>query len=85
MLQGVEPWGRGVIAYSLGNFLFLGLNERELAQRSGVLSFVVHKGAVRGFSFVPAVSGNERTTLDPSAAKASAYFFSLCQSLASDN
>ncbi len=85
VLQGIEPWGRGVIAYSLGNFLFLGLNEDPPAQKSGIFSFVVYKGAVRGFSFAPVVAGNDKTRLDPAVSKATAYFFSLCQALASEN
>ncbi len=86
VLQGMESHDGATIAYSLGNFVFIGLDEDPPAQRSGVFSFLLYDGKVRGWNFTPAHAGNEKTNLVPQehASAATAYFMSLVQALASD-
>jgi poly-gamma-glutamate capsule biosynthesis protein CapA/YwtB (metallophosphatase superfamily) len=50
VLQGIERYGRGVIAYSLGNFIFGG-NDRD-SYSTGVFEIRLGSGGVR-YAFVP--------------------------------
>ncbi len=50
VLQGIERYGRGVIAYSLGNFVFGG-NDRD-TYNTGMLEIRLGTGAA-GYSFIP--------------------------------
>jgi poly-gamma-glutamate capsule biosynthesis protein CapA/YwtB (metallophosphatase superfamily) len=81
VLQGMESYKGSTIAYSLGNFIFIGLNEEPPAQRSGIFSFVIDGGVVRGYNFIPVTAGNERTMLDPGIKAAEAYFMGLVKGL----
>ncbi len=81
VLQGMESYKGSTIAYSLGNFIFIGLNEDPPAQRSGIFSFVIDGGVVRGYNVVPVRAGNERTMLDPGINAAESYFMGLVKGL----
>ena len=50
VLQGIERYGRGVIAYSLGNFIFGG-NERD-TYATGVFEIRLGPGGVK-YAFIP--------------------------------
>lgn len=51
VVQGVERWGRGVIAYSLGNFCFPAGGDE--ARRSFVLRVELERGGVRHHDLLP--------------------------------
>jgi poly-gamma-glutamate synthesis protein (capsule biosynthesis protein) len=53
VLQGAEAYGGGLIAYSLGNFLFTGEKEPEEALESAMLRILVYQGRIRGIGLVP--------------------------------
>lgn len=77
VLQGIEVWQNGLIAYSLGNFLFTQLDEPPLAQRSAVFNFVLYKGRFRGYSLVPVRALDDFTELEPDLKRAEADFVAL--------
>jgi poly-gamma-glutamate synthesis protein (capsule biosynthesis protein) len=81
VLQGIAARGRSLIAYSLGNFLFTGLEEPELSVKSAVLEFLLYEGKARGFRIRPVVVGMEYTEPDADLAGAEARFSRLCASL----
>jgi len=81
VLQGIAARGESLIAYSLGNFLFTGLEEPELSVRSAILEFLTYKGAARGFRIHPVIVGMESTEPDPDLAGAEARFSRLCAAL----
>jgi poly-gamma-glutamate capsule biosynthesis protein CapA/YwtB (metallophosphatase superfamily) len=78
VLQGVAARGESLIAYSLGNFLFTGLEEPELSVRSAILEFLMYEGAARGFRIHPVIVGMDHTGPDPDLAGAEARFSRLC-------
>lgn len=84
VIQGVERHGRCTIAYSLGNFVFIGLGEEPPARRSGIFAFAVHEGSVIGYNFIPVTAGDDLSHLSPDAAEASAYFMGLTEALAGE-
>lgn len=84
VIQGIERHGRGTIAYSLGNFVFIGLGEEPPARRSGIFSFAVHGGSVIGYNFIPVTAGDDYSYLSPDAAEAAAYFMGLTEALAGE-
>ena len=53
VLQGAEAYHGGLIAYSLGNFLFTGEKEPDEALESAMLRILVYQGRIRGFGLVP--------------------------------
>lgn len=65
VLQGLEAWGEGVIAYSLGNFLFTQLDEPPVAQKSAIFTFVLFEGGLRGYGLTPVLALDDYTELDP--------------------
>lgn len=84
VIQGIERYGRGIIAYSLGNFVFIGLGEEAPGQRSGIFSFAVHEGSVIGYNFMPVTAGDDSSYLSPDAVQAAARFMELTEALAAD-
>jgi poly-gamma-glutamate synthesis protein (capsule biosynthesis protein) len=78
VLQGIAAEGRSLIAYSLGNFLFTGLEEPELSIPGALVEFLLYKGTARGFRIHPVVVGIEYTSSDPSRAAAETRFSSRC-------
>jgi len=83
VLQGIASRGRSLIAYSLGNFLFTGLEEPALSVPSAVVEFLLYDGTARGFRIHPVVVGIEYTAPDPDVAGAEARFSRLCAAAAS--
>ena len=63
VLQGAEAYHGGLIAYSLGNFLFTGEKEPEEALESAMLRILVHEGRIRGFGLVPVSVAMDGTDL----------------------
>ncbi len=63
VLQGVEERKGGIIAYSLGNFLFTGEVEPAMALQGSIFLFLVYEGKIRGLSLVPVVAGYAGTDL----------------------
>jgi poly-gamma-glutamate synthesis protein (capsule biosynthesis protein) len=80
VLQGIAAEGDSLIAYSLGNFLFTGLEEPEISVPGALVEFLLYKETVRGFRIHPVVVGIEHTSSDPSRAAAERRFSSLCVS-----
>jgi poly-gamma-glutamate capsule biosynthesis protein CapA/YwtB (metallophosphatase superfamily) len=78
VLQGIASRGESLIAYSLGNFLFTGLEEPDLSVRSALLEFMLYEGTVRGFRLHPVTVRMDRTEADPDTAGAEARFARLC-------
>ena len=65
ILQGFEAYKGGLIAYSLGNFLFTADVEPPESRPSGILELLVYKGRVAGLRLVPVIAGEHGTALDP--------------------
>lgn len=63
VLQGAETYHGGLIAYSLGNFLFTGEEEPDEALESAMLRVLVYRDRIRGFGLVPVTAGIEGTDL----------------------
>jgi poly-gamma-glutamate synthesis protein (capsule biosynthesis protein) len=53
VLQAAELYGGGFIAYSLGNFVFPGMDETEYGEESLILNLGIYKGRVRYVEFHP--------------------------------
>ncbi len=81
VLQGVEARGESLIAYSLGNFLFTGLEEPLLSVRSAALSFLVYEGRVRGLALEPVIVDPRGSSPDPDRAGAERRFAAACAAL----
>jgi poly-gamma-glutamate synthesis protein (capsule biosynthesis protein) len=65
LLQGAEAWKGGLIAYSLGNFLFTGEAEPPAAFRSALLRVLYYKGKPRALALEPVLAELRGTSLDP--------------------
>lgn len=64
LLQGAEAYHGGLIAYSLGNFLFTGEAEPPNALESALLELLCYKGELRGIGLVPvraSIKGTDRS------------------------
>lgn len=64
VLQGSEAYRGGLIAYSLGNFLFTGEREPEEALESAMLRVLVYRGRIRGIALTAvrvAIGGTDRS------------------------
>jgi poly-gamma-glutamate synthesis protein (capsule biosynthesis protein) len=81
VLQGVEARGNSLIAYSLGNFLFTGLEEPPQSVRSAAITFLIYRGAARGIRVMPVIVDPKGTSLDPDQAGAERRFAALCGTL----
>jgi poly-gamma-glutamate capsule biosynthesis protein CapA/YwtB (metallophosphatase superfamily) len=55
VLQGVEFYGKGIIAYGLGNFIF----EDGGADETGLMNIWLDTGGVRSLEFVPLILGGD--------------------------
>ncbi|HOX47574.1 MAG TPA: CapA family protein [Spirochaetia bacterium] len=82
VLQGAEAYSGGLIAYSLGNFLFTADKEPPEALPSAMLEFLVEGGEIRGVRLEPVLALEEGTRLDPDRTGAEARFAALCAGLA---
>lgn len=78
VLQGVEARGSSLIAYSLGNFLFTGLEEPEQSRKSAAISFLMYRGRARGIRLSPVLVDSRGTSPDPDRAGAEHHFAALC-------
>ncbi|HRY53318.1 MAG TPA: CapA family protein [Spirochaetia bacterium] len=81
VLQGVEAHGHTLIAYSLGNFLFTGLEEPPIARRSAALDFLLYRGIARGIRILPVIVDPRGSSLDPDRRAAERRFAALCAGL----
>jgi poly-gamma-glutamate synthesis protein (capsule biosynthesis protein) len=61
VLQGIERYGNGVIAYSLGNFVFDGF--RRAANESAILRVALGREGVRDLAWTPVVIQRGRPQL----------------------
>jgi poly-gamma-glutamate synthesis protein (capsule biosynthesis protein) len=66
VLQGVEILQGRLIAYSLGNFIFPGMDETRYGEESMILSVGVHNGEIRYVEFYPVAIDNRTVSLDKS-------------------
>jgi poly-gamma-glutamate capsule biosynthesis protein CapA/YwtB (metallophosphatase superfamily) len=82
VLQGIEAEKTSLIAYSLGNFLFTGLEEPPQSVKSAAVSFLLYKGKARGVRIAPIVVDPRGTTLDPDRASAELRFSACCAAIA---
>jgi poly-gamma-glutamate capsule biosynthesis protein CapA/YwtB (metallophosphatase superfamily) len=64
ILQGFEAYKGGLIAYSLGNFLFTADVEPPESRPSGILELLVYRGRVAGLRLVPVIAGEHGTEMD---------------------
>ncbi len=53
VLQGIEYYGRGLIAYSLGNFIFPGMKGWYTGEETGVLQVTISDGELKDVVFHP--------------------------------
>jgi poly-gamma-glutamate synthesis protein (capsule biosynthesis protein) len=77
ILQGIEAYKGGLIAYSLGNFLFTADVEPPESRPSGILELLVYQGRVTGLRLVPAIAGEHGTGLDPEPEAARQRFINV--------
>lgn len=75
LLQGAEAHNGGLIAYSLGNFLFTGEVEPPEALKSALLYVLIYRGKARGLALAPIVASYAGSDLDPEPAGTIAAFF----------
>jgi poly-gamma-glutamate synthesis protein (capsule biosynthesis protein) len=73
VLQGMEPRGGGLIVYSLGNFVFPGMDGMERATETAVVSVRLYGGTIRYINFTPARIIGTRTEIDSSGTVAKRY------------
>ncbi len=73
VLQGMEPRGGGLIVYSLGNFVFPGMDGMERATETAVVSVRLYGGTIRYINFTPARISGTRTEIDSSGTVAKRY------------
>ena len=66
VLHGMEAYQGTLIAYSLGNFVFPGMEETAYGEESGVLSIGLHEGTVKYFEFHPVRITGKTLSLDKS-------------------
>ncbi len=76
--QGIAGVGSSLVAYSLGNFLFTGLEEPDLSVKSVLAEFLLYEGRARGFRIRPVIVGIEYTEPDPEISPAEIRFSSIC-------
>ncbi len=53
VLQPVEVWKGSLIIYSLGNFIFPGMDETEYGEESMILSLGYYKGKLLYINYIP--------------------------------
>jgi len=82
VLQGAEAEGTSLIAYSLGNFLFTGLEEPPQSRRSAAVEFLVYGGRARGLRLLPVLVDPRGSSPDPDAEGAERRFAASCTALA---
>lgn len=68
VLQGIEAYNGGLIAYSLGNFIFPGMFMMENAEESLILRVGVVGGRPRYIDYIPAVLNHQIVRLDQGTA-----------------
>lgn len=78
VLQGAEVYRGKLIAYSLGNFLFPGMDETRYGEESVLLSLGIHEGEVRYVEFHPVRLRNQVLGLDRSG-EILKRFLGLCR------
>ena len=54
-LQGVEAYQGGLIAYSIGNFLFPGMEDTQYGEQTAILRVGVYRNEIRYVELIPAV------------------------------
>ncbi len=65
VLQGLETHGHGLIAYSLGNFIFPGMEEIPGGTSSVILLVGVYKGKIRYVREIPVRLSGPKVRVDP--------------------
>ncbi len=65
VLQGMEAHGGGLIAYSLGNFLFPGMEEIPGGTDSVILLVGVYRGKIRYVRWIPVRLSGSKVRVDP--------------------
>ncbi len=66
VLQGIEAWKGGLIAYSMGNFIFPGMESMAHAEESLILSVGVFEGSIRYVILHPVRISGRTISLDRS-------------------
>ncbi|MBN1687460.1 MAG: CapA family protein [Spirochaetales bacterium] len=67
-LQGIEAYRGGLIAYSLGNFIFPGMEETDYGEESMVLLLGIVDGMIRYIEMVPVKIDGKTLSLDRTGA-----------------
>jgi poly-gamma-glutamate capsule biosynthesis protein CapA/YwtB (metallophosphatase superfamily) len=70
VLQGLETRGGGLIAYSLGNFIFPGMQEMPGATASVILLAGVYEGRIRYVRYIPVRLRGQGVRVDPTGGPA---------------
>ncbi|MCF6335434.1 MAG: CapA family protein [Spirochaetales bacterium] len=66
VLQGMEVWKKGLIAYSLGNFVFPGMGSMPFAEDSMILSAGIINNKIVYLKPIPVKIDNQNISLDKS-------------------
>ena len=66
VLQGMEVWQDKLIAYSLGNFIFPGMDSMAFAEDSMILSAGIMNGEIKYIKVVPVKIDNQTISIDKS-------------------
>jgi poly-gamma-glutamate synthesis protein (capsule biosynthesis protein) len=66
VVQGLEGYRGSLIAYSLGNFLFNGMQQTRYGEESVILTVGAHEGAIRYVEPKPVQISGPRVSLDKS-------------------
>ncbi|ADK81399.1 CapA family protein [Sediminispirochaeta smaragdinae] len=77
VLQGMEAYHGALIAYSLGNFIFPGMEEMKWATDSMILRVGIREGKICYVEPIPAVLSGKGVKKDPDEAKALQRFIEL--------
>jgi len=80
VLQGIEEYRGRIIAYSLGNFIFPGMDETRYGEDSLILSAGIVSGEIKYLRFFPVKIDNQFLRLDKSG-RILERFISLSKSL----
>ena len=66
VLQPVETWNSSLIIYSLGNFVFPGMDETEYGEESMILSIGFYEGKALYINYIPVSINGKYLSLDKS-------------------
>ena len=66
VFQGIESYGGGIIAYSLGNYVFPGMEETKYGEDSAILLMGIWRGSLIYLNLTPVKIDGRRLSIDTS-------------------